>query len=487
MKQQKIWMTTSRSYVLFLFLMPLFLLSSCASSEEEGLDDAPVGIRFESANVAGFQNSTQKTFTSGDRVGIYLYKPTTSSSLDASTIIDGAENLEYISDANGSLSPVGEMRFYPQNGDSIYAMAYFPYKSSIKNGTYPIDLSDQSQPEKIDLINSRLNITSGSKTNPIRSFTLVHRLSKLSMEVKAGLGFKAEDLINLQVSIEGMPITAEASLYSGSIMANSPKSFAPRKIGNSDVYDAIVIPLAYRYNRKVVFTTMSGGVYEWEIPNNLTFTPNAHHRYVITINKTGISVSGGNIIPWNTTGTITTGESTSNVYQVGDYYPNPYVDITDPVQKAKIEGIVFEVSNGGLSGKIVGLREASSLQWSDTITTTNAFNEIDGRANMATVEKHLLDIKKNWSNFPAFDWCRSQGPGWYLPAMKENSKIVLVLQEDINIKLSAIGATPITGKFYFSSTEVLYNPKFAFFHKDELDETRAIKTVSFSVRAVKVF
>lgn len=486
MKQQKIWMTTSRSYVLFLVLMPLFLLSSCASSEEEGLDDAPVGIRFESANVAGFQNSTQKTFTSGDRVGIYLYKSATSSFLDASTIIDGAENLEYISDANGSLSPVGEMRLYPENGDSIYAMAYFPYKSSIKNGTYPIDLSDQSQPKKIDLINSRLNMTSGSKTNPIRSFTLEHRLSKLSMEVKAGLDLKAEDLIDLQVSIEGMPITANASLYSGSIMANSPKSFAPRKIGTSDVYDAIVIPLVYRYNGKVVFTTMNGGVYEWKIPNDLTFIPNVHHRYVITINKTGVSVSGGNIIPWNTTGTITTGESTSNVYQVGDYYPNPYVDITDPVQKAKIEGIVFEVSNGGLSGKIVGLKEAFS-QWSDAITTTNALDEIDGRANMATVEKHLQTIKKNWSNFPAFDWCRSQGPGWYLPAMMENSKIVLVLQEDINVKLSAIGATPITGKFYFSSTEARSNRPFAYIYIDEFIKTMDIKDVKHSVRAVKVF
>ena len=154
-------------------------------------------------------------------------------------------------------------------------------------------------------------------------------------------------------------------------------------------------------------------------------------------------------------------------YTVGDYYPNPNVDIKDATAVAAIEGLVYEVSEDGLHGKMISLVEGSSLKWNTTGAADNTDNKDNGAENFKTI----IAKDPTLESYPAFAWCASLGDGWYIPAINE----VVALRtawgltnaekDAFNAKLTAIGATPLSaskyveakGKdqnaYYYSSTE----------------------------------
>ncbi|MBQ9137413.1 MAG: PEGA domain-containing protein [Alistipes sp.] len=134
-----------------------------------------------------------------------------------------------------------------------------------------------------------------------------------------------------------------------------------------------------------------------------------------------------------------TPSSSGKVYKVGDYY-------NDGVK----EGVVFEVSADGRSGKIVSLVDSKNMcRWakndSDALRQIGAKNLSNGEDNMAVVKLAASDWQ---SRYPAFKWCADLGSGWYLPAKGELEKI------QANKSLIEPKLTDKLGdNFYFSSTE----------------------------------
>ncbi len=140
---------------------------------------------------------------------------------------------------------------------------------------------------------------------------------------------------------------------------------------------------------------------------------------------------------------------TSAPYAVGDYYYD-----------GTMEGVVFEVSADGTSGKIVSMMQSTdTLQWSSDETEQKrligAGSEADGAANMAVVK-----AISGWeSKYPAFKWCADLGEGWYMPAIEELKVFTLndAVHDAVNNTLSARGGTKLydigESKCYWSSTE----------------------------------
>lgn len=143
------------------------------------------------------------------------------------------------------------------------------------------------------------------------------------------------------------------------------------------------------------------------------------------------------------------GTTTSGPYKVGDYY-----------NEQGLEGVVFEVSEDGMSGKIVGLTQSRGVRrWSIShegrTRLLGATDLNDGAANC-----RLIMQFDGWQEkFPAIAWCVARGEGWYLPAiheLKEFTKNPITYQL-VNNCLTAIGATPLPkqGEWidFWSSTE----------------------------------
>ena len=139
------------------------------------------------------------------------------------------------------------------------------------------------------------------------------------------------------------------------------------------------------------------------------------------------------------------GSLTTAPYAVGDYY-----------NENGIEGIVFEVWDGGRHGKIVSLDE-TKVTWDSRVkyeygqykngTKTYADSESDGKANT-----NKLMSRSDSLYFLAAKWCRDKGASWYLPANNE-LRVIYNNKDQIKNSLTEVGATTLHNSEYWSSTE----------------------------------
>lgn len=125
-----------------------------------------------------------------------------------------------------------------------------------------------------------------------------------------------------------------------------------------------------------------------------------------------------------------------NIWRVGDHY-----DVNGKM------GIVFWVDETGKHGKIVSPDEAE-LPWCTyeeyhEHIVTGAYDRNDGMNNQMTIMK--ID---GWrEKYPAFAWCESHGPGWYLPAINELDQLMYNDAAKVILKSSP------SLRSYWSSTE----------------------------------
>ena len=147
------------------------------------------------------------------------------------------------------------------------------------------------------------------------------------------------------------------------------------------------------------------------------------------------------------------------IYGIGDIY-----------NKNGIKGVVVMLTDGGRHGLIMSLDEAC-LPWCNLHRkkqkkAMGASDRHDGMMNMLAIEKYIAENNLSWSNFPAFEWCRAKGEGWYLPSINEiwsagtmflgGSRVASnrKARKNFNNNIIVAGGTPLSGiMIYHSSTE----------------------------------
>lgn len=189
---------------------------------------------------------------------------------------------------------------------------------------------------------------------------------------------------------------------------------------------------------------------------------------------------------------------TKQTYSVGDIY-----DVDG------VRGIVVQVNKEGTHGLVMSLDEGED-SWSrrpkkrfniNFYVATNATNKNDGMANMEAIAQAIEQHGVDWSWFPAFQWCRNKGEGWYLPAINELVEINKAYhggkiesnntaRKKFNNILKRNGGQPFK-KFnmYFSSTEITGDKVYAIYLEKGmfaygLEEG---KTIKHYLRAVHKF
>lgn len=137
------------------------------------------------------------------------------------------------------------------------------------------------------------------------------------------------------------------------------------------------------------------------------------------------------------------GGGTNGIYQVGDYY-----------NRNGIEGIVYQISNGGAHGMIVSLDEGNEM-WSSERVITSANDQYDGLANT-----NLIKTNFDLNNYPAFKWCDNKNingiSDWYFPS-KTEMELIIRLKETLNGGILDNGGVIISTDDYWSSTESIDN------------------------------
>ncbi len=170
----------------------------------------------------------------GDRIGVYMLPAQAALSAEAgpgeSGSIPLAENKLY---THGSGNESESVVFagideenticWPGGGKAVDFTAYYPWRPSdeIPNSVYPVDLTDQSVQQKIDLMYSA-NVEGVSEGNPALMFE--HKLTGLVFNVTDRDGTSLE---GMTASIEGLPSKAGFDLVTGGIIPASESAAEP--------------------------------------------------------------------------------------------------------------------------------------------------------------------------------------------------------------------------------------------------------------------
>ena len=133
-------------------------------------------------------------------------------------------------------------------------------------------------------------------------------------------------------------------------------------------------------------------------------------------------------------------------YRAGDTY-----EIGDIVRRNSVEGVVFEVTDGGKHGKMVSVN-VLHIEWSSDSNEQKRFigadSKTDGAYNMAKVKQIA-----GWRDkYLAFAWCADLGDGWYLPAREELFAIYRN-KAIVERAISSRGGGSFSG-WHWSSTEI---------------------------------
>ena len=109
----------------------------------------------------------------------------------------------------------------------------------------------------------------------------------------------------------------------------------------------------------------------------------------------------------------------AQTYKIGDVY-----------DKGGVKGVVFYVDDSGEHGLLVSPSgfEGKWCKKEQANNTINCYDEKDGAVNMETIATYIKDNDASWDEFPLFQWARSLGEGWYIPASDE----LKLLAKDIN-------------------------------------------------------
>ena len=92
------------------------------------------------------------------------------------------------------------------------------------------------------------------------------------------------------------------------------------------------------------------------------------------------------------------------------------------------KAIVFRVDgNGHGSAMSINALRGREDAWATKKKDANnipAYSETDGMANTQAVYDYARSNGISLSNFPAFEWCNSLGPSWYIPSIKQMEMFV---------------------------------------------------------------
>lgn len=110
----------------------------------------------------------------------------------------------------------------------------------------------------------------------------------------------------------------------------------------------------------------------------------------------------------------------------GDAYPWPPVSrsyrVGELFAEGGVEGIVVRTDADGRHGLVMSIH-GEWLAYDTGVGLSYAgllcADRNDGWKNQCELGRLLASASLSWDLYPAFAWCRSLGPGWYLPAIGE--------------------------------------------------------------------
>lgn len=259
------------SNLFYLGALSALVLTGCKDNDDnsEWMTD---GVVFTSHIEGMVSRASGSAWSDGDKVGIYMNAGGTD-----------FENYEYTASADGALTAAGKTLKYPEEGTADF-FAYYPYQTSISNKTYAVNVSDQSDPTKIDLLYAtKTGISNGEAVN----FAFSHQLSQIVINVSHDETIAS--LNGLKIQVKGMNTQASFALADGTLTSTDSKAdFDMNVNAEGTTAEAIVIPTADLTGAELVFTLADGKSFGWDLTQSdvSSFDKGTKYTYEASLSMT---------------------------------------------------------------------------------------------------------------------------------------------------------------------------------------------------------
>ncbi|MCC8035926.1 MAG: fimbrillin family protein, partial [Rikenellaceae bacterium] len=355
----------------------ILALASC-SSDDSGDVIGRNPIRFNS----GIETRAVDQTWGNDAIGVYMIE--NGSTLSATSIVDGAANKKFTTAGTGDFvhaTQSDQIRF-PESG-SVDFIAYYPYRQTITDYKYPIDVSDQTESADIDFMYAKAD--GYSKSSSSVTLTFKHSLSAIRLSIEDQEG---NSLSGMTVALEGLNTEAEYSLVDKSITNLSNiadiETVVSNVSGAAAQADAILIPASGLSGVNLKIYVPSSGM-EYNEDFNYELKAETRHLYAIVLKGDGTVTlqPTGNIDGWDTE------DNTGNPIEIDP-------DGAEAGTKANPYGVGdLDASLVGetvwVEGYIVGAEESGALVTSGISTQSNIVIAASaGETNLANCV--LVDI-----------------------------------------------------------------------------------------------
>lgn len=265
-------------------VLSLSILQSCQNDETNIIQNEVnnKGITFSSI-IDDAQNSRayDTSWEANDVIGVFML-----ANSDKKNVLP--TNIPYVtSKGDGYFVSQNSPIYYPEDNSAVDFIAYYPYSETISDyKNYPIDLSNQTKQNAIDLMTA-VNLTNRQLTSPQGNLQFKHLLAKLVLNLKSTSG---SSLKGIKASISGLKVKGTANLSDGSITSSGEATDFSLYINEEATQaEAILLPQALSGNLKIKLELNGQSK---EIDTQISSSIERGNKYIYNIN---VNYQGGEI------------------------------------------------------------------------------------------------------------------------------------------------------------------------------------------------
>ena len=264
-------------------VLSLSILQSCQNDETNIIQNEvnDKGITFSSI-IDDAQNSRayDMSWEANDVIGVFMLANSDKNVL--------ATNIPYAtSKGDGYFVSQNSPIYYPEDNSAVDFIAYYPYSETISDyKNYPIDLSNQTKQNAIDLMTA-VNLTNRQLASPQGNLQFKHLLAKLVLNLKSTSG---SSLKGIKASISGLQVKGTANLSDGTITPSGEATTFSLFINEEATQaEAILLPQALSGNLKIKLELNGQSK---EIDTQISSSIEQGNKYIYNVN---VNYQGGEI------------------------------------------------------------------------------------------------------------------------------------------------------------------------------------------------
>lgn len=307
----------------------LMSLNSCDQAQQQITGgEKQKEIRFTSVVESAYTRASGASWSPSDAIGVYMKK--NGEDLGTTSIVGAGDNIEYFTEVgDGNFLPLSASLSFPDAATSVDFVAYYPYQEAIDDFTYPVDVTNQADPELIDLLYAD-NLVGITERYNVLNLSFSHQLTRLVLNVKS---VENTSLNGLNISVSGVKTKADFLLKDGKLNIDTEsKGVVPMHMVRGDglIAEAILLPEGDVADIKLIFE--QGGKKFEQALNGVNFKKGNVYTYTINFKNTEVVVDPeAKYAKWRETPVITKSQldNPDIMYVIHDM-PN---SMKDPVSK----------------------------------------------------------------------------------------------------------------------------------------------------------